>query len=63
MLAGAAFEKHQTEFADEVPEFDHFGPARWLLENPQILDGDSQAIAATLDRAEKVFRAFNALLP
>lgn len=46
----------------EVPEFDHFGPARWLLENPQILDGDSSAITATLDRAEKVFKAFNALL-
>ncbi len=47
----------------EVPEFDHFGPARWLLEKPQILDGDSAAVTATLDRAEKVFQAFNALLP
>lgn len=47
----------------EVSEFDHFGPARWLLDNPGVLDGDSPAVMATLDRAEKVFIAFNALLP
>lgn len=46
----------------EVPEFDHFAPARWLLENPKILDADSPAVKATLDRAEAVFKAFNALL-
>lgn len=46
----------------EVPEFDHFSPARWLLDNPQILDGDSPAVLATLERAEKVFAMFNALL-
>jgi hypothetical protein len=47
----------------EVAEFDHFAPARWLLENVQILDLDTPAVLATLDRAERVFRAFNALLP
>jgi len=46
----------------EVPELDHFGPARWLLENPQILDADSFPVDVTLDRAETVFKAFNALL-
>lgn len=45
-----------------VNEFDHFGPARWLLENPAVLDADTPAIAATLDRAEAVFKAFNELL-
>ncbi|MDD2177718.1 ATP-binding protein [Acidovorax sp. D2M1] len=47
----------------EVPEFDHFGPARWLLDNPQVLDRDSPAVLATLERAEKIFATFNALLP
>lgn len=47
----------------EVPEFDHFAPARWLLENAKILDADSPEIQATLDRAELVFKAFNELLP
>lgn len=46
----------------EVAEFDHFGPARWLLDNPQLLDGDSPAVLATLEKAERVFAAFNALL-
>ena len=44
-----------------VAEFDHFGPARWLLENPAMLDGDSEAITVTLDRAESLFRTFNRL--
>ncbi len=45
-----------------VGEFDHFGPSRWLLENPSVLDADTPAINLTLDRFEKVFAAFNALL-
>jgi predicted ATP-dependent endonuclease of OLD family len=45
-----------------VNEFDHFGAARWLLENPALLDADTSAVAATLDRAEAVFKAFNELL-
>jgi hypothetical protein len=45
-----------------VAEFDHFGPARWLLENPSVLDAETPAVNATLDRFEAVFKAFNALL-
>lgn len=45
-----------------VAEFDHFGAARWLLENPSVLDADSPAVNATLDRFETVFKTFNALL-
>ena len=45
-----------------VAEFDHFGAARWLLENPGALDPDTPAINATLDRFEQVFKAFNRLL-
>ena len=47
----------------EVPAFDHFTPSRWLLENTSILDGDDLAVQGTLDRAEKIFKTFNALLP
>lgn len=46
----------------QVPQFDHFAPARWLLEHSKILDNDSPAVQQTLDRAEKVFKTFNALL-
>jgi predicted ATP-dependent endonuclease of OLD family len=46
----------------DVLEFDHFGPARWLLENASLLDRDSAGATATLNRAEKVFQAFNSLL-
>lgn len=45
-----------------VAEFDHFGASRWLLENPSVLDVDSPAVIATLDRFENVFKAFNELL-
>jgi len=45
-----------------VAEFDHFGASRWLLENPSVLDADTPAVNATLDRFEEVFKAFNALL-
>ena len=45
-----------------VAEFDHFGAARWLLENPFVLDADSPAVNATLDRFETVFKTFNVLL-
>ncbi|MGE8706331.1 MAG: AAA family ATPase [Achromobacter sp.] len=46
----------------DVAEFDHFAPARWLLENPDVLDRDSKAVLDTLDRAEAVFNKFNSLL-
>ncbi|WP_437711020.1 AAA family ATPase [Sorangium sp. So ce448] len=45
-----------------VAEFDHFGASRWLLENPSVLEADTPAVNATLDRFEAVFKAFNALL-
>ena len=46
-----------------VSEFDHFAPAAWLLRNLQILDAKTPAVDATLVRAEKIFDAFNRLLP
>jgi predicted ATP-dependent endonuclease of OLD family len=46
----------------QVAEFNHFGPARWLLKHPEMMEGDSAAVTETLDRAEKVFKAFNGLI-
>ncbi len=47
---------------EAIPTYDHFTPAAWLIRNPSFLDGDSAGILATLDRAEKVFTTFNAML-
>lgn len=45
-----------------VAKFDHYSPSRWLLENAAILDVDTPTVIATLDRFEKLFKTFNALL-
>ncbi len=45
-----------------IPEFNHYAPAEWLIQNPDILDGESRAVQRTLDVAEKIFDAFNELL-
>lgn len=46
-----------------IEEFDHFAPAAWLIRNPQVLDDDTDPVNRTLERAQKVFETFNALLP
>lgn len=56
--AEAAFNLMPTE----IPEFNHFTPSNWLIQNPAILDAKSKDVNETLDRAEKIFKAFNALL-
>lgn len=44
------------------PEFDHFTPADWLFQNPNVLDADTPEVTETLDRAEKIIVTLNALL-
>lgn len=46
----------------EVENFDHFAPAGWLIRNPAFLDRTDANIATMLDRAENLFKTFNALL-
>ncbi|QIN67772.1 hypothetical protein SBC1_78190 (plasmid) [Caballeronia sp. SBC1] len=46
----------------EVEEFDHFAPSGWLIRNPAFLDAKDDDTATALDRAEKLFVTFNALL-
>lgn len=47
---------------EPIPVFDHFTPAAWLIRSPKVLDGKSAPISKTLDRAEKIFQAYNNLL-
>ena len=44
---------------DTYPVYDHFTPASWLIQNPDALKGESAAVVATLDRAEKLFEDVN----
>lgn len=46
----------------DVPEFDHFTPAAWLIRNPKMLDAKTGAVPKTLDRAQTIFEAYNKLL-
>lgn len=46
----------------DAPEFDHFAPSDWLIRHPQFLDDNDEATSVTLDRAEKLFKALNAML-
>ncbi len=58
--------KAEAYFRTSAPasagDFDHYMPAEWLMLNPKVLDGKSADVAATLDRAEKLISALNALL-
>jgi energy-coupling factor transporter ATP-binding protein EcfA2 len=47
----------------EIPIYDHYSPASWLLANPQVLAVPDAGLEKTLDRAEALFKALNALLP
>ncbi|WP_442975079.1 hypothetical protein, partial [Salmonella enterica] len=46
----------------DVPEFGHWRAAEWLLKHPELLDANTDVVKATLDKADKVFTTFNALL-
>jgi len=46
----------------EVNEFDHFGPARWILENPDVLDQETPSVLETICRFEHLVQAYNKLL-
>lgn len=58
--------KAEAYFRTEVPvttvEFDHYAPAEWLMLNPAFLDASRSGVPETLDRAEALFKALNALL-
>jgi hypothetical protein len=45
-----------------VPEFDHFTPADWLFQHPDLLNGDAPEVIDTLRRAELVIAALNKIV-
>ena len=47
---------------NSIPMFDHYTPAAWLIRNPDLLDGESEAIEQTLSVAERMFQTYNGLL-
>ena len=47
---------------ESMPLYDHFTPSAWLLQNANVLQGDSGDVKTTLDRAETLFLALNAAL-
>ena len=47
---------------ESIPVYDHFTPAAWLIRNPDMLTGESEAIRQTLRAAEQIFETFNSLL-
>jgi energy-coupling factor transporter ATP-binding protein EcfA2 len=55
----AAFKVLQAD----APEFDHYTPASWLIENPKTLKNKSTEVTEALDRFEKIFARLNGLLP
>jgi hypothetical protein len=46
-----------------APEFDHYGPAAWLIEHPKELRAKTTAVTEALNRFEELFGHLNALLP
>jgi energy-coupling factor transporter ATP-binding protein EcfA2 len=46
-----------------MPTFNHFAPAAWLVRHGEILNPANAEVAKTLDTAERVFKVFNDLLP
>jgi predicted ATP-dependent endonuclease of OLD family len=49
-------------FSLGVRDFDHFSPARFLLMNPRILEGESKSVLITLDRFETAFKKINSFI-
>ena len=47
---------------ETIPVFDHYTPAAWLIRNPDMLTGESEAIQRTLSVAERIFETVNSLL-
>jgi energy-coupling factor transporter ATP-binding protein EcfA2 len=45
-----------------TPEFDHFTPADWLFQHPDVLNGDAPEVIDTLGRAERVIAALNKIV-
>lgn len=45
-----------------IPEFDHYTPAEWLFQHPEVLDGTGVDVVETLERAEQIISSLNKIL-
>ncbi len=46
-----------------IPMFSHYAPAAWLVQHPEFLNKDSDALEETISLAERIFIKFNSMLP
>jgi len=46
----------------DVAEFDHYTPMDWLIRNSALLDGKAPGVQETLQNADKIMSALNAVL-
>jgi hypothetical protein len=56
-------EDHFRALPAKVPEFDHYAPASFLVENAGTLLTTLPDLDQALDRSEPLFKDLNALLP
>jgi hypothetical protein len=56
-------EDHFRDLPTKVPEFDHYAPASFLVENAGTLRATLPDLDQALDRFEPLFKYLNALLP
>jgi hypothetical protein len=56
-------ETHFRTLPATVPNFDHYAPALYLMENAAMLRSTLPDLDRALDRFEKLFAELNALLP
>ena len=50
-----ATEAHFRLLPPEAPEFDHFAPAAWLIENSRVLDSEDSYVNTSLERFQTIF--------
>lgn len=55
-------EAHFRVLPQDIPTFDHFFPASWLIENPEVLHATTPQVENTLAKAEGLFKALNSLM-
>lgn len=55
-------EEHFRTLPASVPEFDHYSPARFLMETPTVVS-ELPGLDTALDRFERLFKSINGLLP
>jgi len=48
-------EQHFKLLPEAIPMFDHFTPAAWLIQHPEILEPTDSTVSTTLDRFQKIF--------